>query len=126
MGTSDRGPGLERQLADEIEDFIAKELKLPKRAYKRLGDNVCVQLGKPGNVHIAVVAHLDARLDQGAPLAVTQDGLSGAGASGCVGTTYNDVTLARTGPQERITTSKFRCSGSQASICTSKITASNV
>ena len=25
-----RGPGLERQLADEIEYFIAKELKLPK------------------------------------------------------------------------------------------------
>ena len=76
-----RGPGLERQLADEIEYFIVKELKLPKRSYKRLGDNVCVQLGKPGNVHIAVVAHLDARLDQGAPLAVTAEGLSGAGAS---------------------------------------------
>ena len=68
-----RGPGLERQLADEIEYFIAKELKLPKKVYKRLGDNVCVQLGKPGSVHIAVVAHLDARLDQGAPLAVTKE-----------------------------------------------------
>ena len=76
-----RGPSLERPLADDLEHLILKELKLPKKAFKRFGDNVCVQLGKPGNVHIAVVAHLDARLDMDAPLRVTDDGLTGAGAS---------------------------------------------
>lgn len=76
-----RGPGLERPLADDLEHLITKELKLPKKSFKRIGDNICVQLGKPGGVHIAVVAHLDARLDHEAPLGVNDQGLYGAGAS---------------------------------------------
>ena len=76
-----RGPGLERTLCDDIEHFISKDLGLTKRDYKRIGDNLCVQLGKPGNVHIGVVAHLDAQIDVNAPLTVDSDGMYGAGAS---------------------------------------------
>lgn len=76
-----KGPGLERTLCDDIERFIAHELKLPTQCYRRIGDNLCVQLGKPGGVHIAVAAHLDAQLDIDAPLTVDCDRIYGAGAS---------------------------------------------
>ena len=56
-----RGPGLERQLADDI-SLYCKELELPKKAFKRLGDNVSSWVSP--EAYIAVVAHLDARLDQ--------------------------------------------------------------